>query len=245
LSFLHAPPPFTPGTFPVLILLEAKSTRGRSAAERIRSIENSSCLIDNRTRDSPAYSSVPQPTTLPREPKFQRKSSRFIDLRELFNTFLFWDSASCFAYFIKVIRRTDLLLITLIFNTCLNIISKSISLLIGRSEDVHNNCYMQMQDIAFARKIFILVFNFCFSDRLCLKLISFLFCRFVLNSHTFRINCLCFCYHRRRKTRQIHENKKQNLRRKLSRFPTDSSELSLLCSLVSRQVHPLPKAHEQ
>jgi hypothetical protein len=41
--------------------------RGHSAAGRIRSIEKSNELIGNRTRDLPACSIVPQPTTLPRE----------------------------------------------------------------------------------------------------------------------------------------------------------------------------------
>jgi hypothetical protein len=37
-------------------------------AEKIRSIEKSNDLIRNRTRDLPACSIVPQPTTLPRDP---------------------------------------------------------------------------------------------------------------------------------------------------------------------------------
>jgi hypothetical protein len=39
------------------------------AAGMIRSIEESSDLIRNRTRDLPAYSIVPQSSTLPRAPK--------------------------------------------------------------------------------------------------------------------------------------------------------------------------------
>jgi hypothetical protein len=37
-------------------------------AGRIRSIEKSNDLIENRTRDLPACSVVPEPTTLPRAP---------------------------------------------------------------------------------------------------------------------------------------------------------------------------------
>jgi hypothetical protein len=40
--------------------------QGHSAAGRIRSIEKSNDLIGNQTRDLPACSIVPQPTTLPR-----------------------------------------------------------------------------------------------------------------------------------------------------------------------------------
>jgi hypothetical protein len=49
-----------------LFLLEAESPQGHSAAGRMRSIEKSSDLIGNRTRDLLACSIVPQPTTLPR-----------------------------------------------------------------------------------------------------------------------------------------------------------------------------------
>jgi hypothetical protein len=38
---------------------------GHSAAGRIRSIEKSNYLIGNRTRDLPACSPLPQPSTLP------------------------------------------------------------------------------------------------------------------------------------------------------------------------------------
>jgi hypothetical protein len=44
--------------------------QGHSAAGRIRLIEKSNYLIGNRTRDLPACSIVPQPTTLPRAPCF-------------------------------------------------------------------------------------------------------------------------------------------------------------------------------
>jgi hypothetical protein len=51
-------------------LLEAESIPGPAhrATERIRSIEKSNDLIGIRTRDLPACSIVPQPTTLPRAP---------------------------------------------------------------------------------------------------------------------------------------------------------------------------------
>jgi hypothetical protein len=49
-------------------LLEAESPQGHSAAGRIRSFEKSSDLVGNRTRDLPACSTVPEPTTLPRVP---------------------------------------------------------------------------------------------------------------------------------------------------------------------------------
>jgi hypothetical protein len=50
------------------LLLEAESTQGHSAAGKIRPIEKSSDIIGTRTRDLPACSIVPQPTTLPRAP---------------------------------------------------------------------------------------------------------------------------------------------------------------------------------
>jgi hypothetical protein len=43
-------------------------SQGHSAAGRIWSIEKSNDLFGNRTRDTPARSVVPQPTTLPRAP---------------------------------------------------------------------------------------------------------------------------------------------------------------------------------
>jgi hypothetical protein len=42
--------------------------QGHSTAERIRSVEKSTYLIGNRTRDLPILFIVPQPTTLPRAP---------------------------------------------------------------------------------------------------------------------------------------------------------------------------------
>jgi hypothetical protein len=41
---------------------------GHSAAGRIMSMNNFTDTIGNRTRDLPAFSAVPQPTTLPRAP---------------------------------------------------------------------------------------------------------------------------------------------------------------------------------
>jgi hypothetical protein len=64
-------PPFTPlprkspGTHFYYIL---SRPQGHSAVGRIMSIEKSNDLIGNRTRDLPACSIVPQPTTLPRAP---------------------------------------------------------------------------------------------------------------------------------------------------------------------------------
>jgi hypothetical protein len=50
-------------------LLEAESTpQGHNAAGKIRSTEKSDDLIGNRTRDLPAFSIIPQPTTLTRAP---------------------------------------------------------------------------------------------------------------------------------------------------------------------------------
>jgi hypothetical protein len=51
-------------------LLEAESTPGHSAAGKIRSIEKSNNLIGNRTCDFSACIIVPQPTTLPRDPRW-------------------------------------------------------------------------------------------------------------------------------------------------------------------------------
>jgi hypothetical protein len=56
-----------PGRFLVLISVRAwVDPQGHIAAWRIRSIEESNDFIGNRTRDLPACSIMPQPTTLPR-----------------------------------------------------------------------------------------------------------------------------------------------------------------------------------
>jgi hypothetical protein len=60
-------PPLPTGRFLVLLSVGGRP-QGRSAAERIRSIEKPSDLIRNRTRDLLACSIVPQPTTLPHAP---------------------------------------------------------------------------------------------------------------------------------------------------------------------------------
>jgi hypothetical protein len=55
-----------PGT---LCYYRLSRPQGHSAAGEFRSTENSNDLIGNRTRDLPAFSIVPQPTTLPRAPQ--------------------------------------------------------------------------------------------------------------------------------------------------------------------------------
>jgi hypothetical protein len=52
-------------------LLEAESTQGNSATERIMSMKNSNDTIENRTRDLPACSALPQPTA-PRARDFNK-----------------------------------------------------------------------------------------------------------------------------------------------------------------------------
>jgi hypothetical protein len=44
--------------------------QGHSAVGRITSNEKPNNLIENRTRDLPAFRIVPQPTTLPRAPTY-------------------------------------------------------------------------------------------------------------------------------------------------------------------------------
>jgi hypothetical protein len=67
-SLTHRPP-FTPRKIPGShFYLRLSRAQGHNAAGRIRSIEKSSDLIGFRTRDLPASSIVPQPTTLPRAP---------------------------------------------------------------------------------------------------------------------------------------------------------------------------------
>jgi hypothetical protein len=59
--------PLPPGRF-LILLLEASRSQDSSAAGEIRSIENSSDLIENLTPDLPGYIVVPQPTTLRSDP---------------------------------------------------------------------------------------------------------------------------------------------------------------------------------
>jgi hypothetical protein len=68
LPALHVGRCLLPGKFLVLIALEAESTLGHSATERIRPIEKSSILIRKQTYKLPACSIVPQQTMLPRDP---------------------------------------------------------------------------------------------------------------------------------------------------------------------------------
>jgi hypothetical protein len=61
--------PFNPRKIPGTHFCQRLSRpQGQSAARRIWSIEKSTDLIGNRTRDLPACSIVPQPTTLPSTP---------------------------------------------------------------------------------------------------------------------------------------------------------------------------------
>jgi hypothetical protein len=67
LSALRAGRPFTSQEIPGTHFRQKMSgPQGHSAAGRIRSIEKSNDLIGIRTRDLPACSIVPQPTTMPR-----------------------------------------------------------------------------------------------------------------------------------------------------------------------------------
>jgi hypothetical protein len=62
-------PPFTPKKIPgTHFCYRLIGPQDHSAAGRIRSIEKSNNLIGIRTRDVPACSIVPQPTTLTRVP---------------------------------------------------------------------------------------------------------------------------------------------------------------------------------
>jgi hypothetical protein len=65
LSALRAGRLLPPRKFLVLIPVRGRP-QGHTAAGRIMSIEKSNYPIENRTRDLPACSIVPQPTTLPR-----------------------------------------------------------------------------------------------------------------------------------------------------------------------------------
>jgi hypothetical protein len=63
------PPRNLPGTH---FCQKLSRPQGHSAAGRIRPIEKSNDLIENRTRNLPACNKVPRPTTLPRAPFFNR-----------------------------------------------------------------------------------------------------------------------------------------------------------------------------
>jgi hypothetical protein len=68
-------PPFTPRKIPGTHFCSRLSRpQGHSAAGRVRSIEKSND-IENRTRDVPACSIVPQPTTLPRAPEDLKRNA--------------------------------------------------------------------------------------------------------------------------------------------------------------------------
>jgi hypothetical protein len=58
-----------------IYLLEDESTPGYSAAGSTMSIKNSNDNIENRTRDLPACSAVPQPTAPPRASYIEIKFS--------------------------------------------------------------------------------------------------------------------------------------------------------------------------
>jgi hypothetical protein len=63
------PPPFTPWKIPgTHFYYRPSRPQVHSATGRIRSTKKSSDLIGKRTHNSPAYSIVPQPTTLPCAP---------------------------------------------------------------------------------------------------------------------------------------------------------------------------------
>jgi len=63
-------PPLPPGNIPGTHFCSRLSqSQGHSAAGRIMPMKNSSDTIGNRTRDLPACSAVPQPTTPQRVPK--------------------------------------------------------------------------------------------------------------------------------------------------------------------------------
>jgi hypothetical protein len=69
LSALRAGRPLPPRNLPGTHFCSRLSrTQGHSAAGGIRSVEKSNYIIGIRSRDFPACSIVPQPTTLPRAP---------------------------------------------------------------------------------------------------------------------------------------------------------------------------------
>jgi hypothetical protein len=69
LSALRAGRPLLPRKIPgTHFCYRLSRAQGHCATGRIRSIEKLNYLIGNRTRDLPACSTVPQPTTLQRAP---------------------------------------------------------------------------------------------------------------------------------------------------------------------------------
>jgi hypothetical protein len=71
-SLMHRPP-LTPSLSPFLKDISVRGwsiprSQGHSSAGRIRSIQNSTDLLGTRMRDTPACSTVPQPTTLQHAP---------------------------------------------------------------------------------------------------------------------------------------------------------------------------------
>jgi hypothetical protein len=65
-------PPFTPRNIPGTHFCQRQSrTQNHSTAGRIGLIAKSNYLTGNRTRDLSACSIMPQPTTLPRAPRFR------------------------------------------------------------------------------------------------------------------------------------------------------------------------------
>jgi hypothetical protein len=103
-SLMHRPP-FSPRKIPGTHFCQRLSRpQGHSAAGRIRPIEKSSDLIENRTRDIPACCVVPQPTTLPRAPV---KCPMFIKIRIQGNYSILFDQSS-----FRVCR-----VLTMVYNT--------------------------------------------------------------------------------------------------------------------------------
>jgi hypothetical protein len=55
--------------------------QGHSAAGRVMSMKNSNDITENRTRDLPTSSAVPQPTALPRGPLLHKACSKYFPPR--------------------------------------------------------------------------------------------------------------------------------------------------------------------
>jgi hypothetical protein len=103
LSASRAGHPLPLGRFLVLISVKRLSLpQGDSAAGSVRSIKKSSD-IGNRTRDLPACSTVPQPTTLPRAPNILCVSYRNRSIRRPLtcpSVFVQWNQAKLKPVFI-------------------------------------------------------------------------------------------------------------------------------------------------